>query len=638
MPLIQLSNIHLAYGPLVLLDNEELVIRRGERYGLLGRNGAGKSSFMKLLSGEIRADSGELWVRPGTRIACLAQELPTERQSVYDYIADGLPEAGRLLQEFHHLSAHADQPGALDKMEKVQQKLEAIDGWTLQQKVETAINLLGLDAEEELQNLSGGGARRAALGRALVSEPDVLLLDEPTNHLDILSVEWLENYLRDFRGALVTITHDRAFLQKVADRIIELDRGKLKVWEHDYQRFLEYRDQALAAEERANAEFDKKLAEEERWIRQGIKARRTRNEGRVRALEKMREEFKARRSVQGKAKMQLNEAESSGKIVVEAEHIHHAFDDKLIVKDFSIKILRGDKIGLIGPNGVGKTTLLNILLGKLTPDQGTMKIGTKLEVAYFDQTRAQLDAEKSVIDNLADHGDFIEVRGKSRHVISYLQDFLFTPDRIRQPVKALSGGEQNRLILARMFSKPANLMVLDEPTNDLDLETLELLEELLLDFEGTLLLVSHDRAFLDHVVTSSIVFEGLGSVAQYVGGYTDWVSAGGNFRRPEQQATASADTSQSATSPAPTGEPKTMDKESRDKKAKLSYKLQRELEELPGRIEETEQLVAELEETIAEAGFYEQDHHEVEATLARLGREQETLETLYARWEELDSL
>ena len=631
MPLFRLTNVHLAYGPLVLLEDVNLTIHRGERIGLLGRNGAGKSSFLKLLSGLVRPDSGELWLRPGTRVACLEQELPDSRESVYDFVAEGLPRAGKLLKEFHHLSiAAADDPSALDKMEGVQKELDAINGWSLQQKVETVIDMLELDGDVALDTLSGGGARRAALARALVSDPDVLLLDEPTNHLDIPSVEWLEKYLQEFRGALVTITHDRAFLQKVANRIIELDRGVLRSWEHDYQRFLEFREQQLAAEERANNEFDKRLAEEERWIRQGIKARRTRNEGRVRALESMREEFRARRTVQGKAKMQLNTADSSGKIVVEAEHIFHAFGELKIVEDFSVKVLRGDKIGFIGPNGVGKTTLLKILLGQLTPDKGKVKLGTKIELGYFDQFRNQLDMSKSVIDNIAQKGEYVEVKGKSRHVISYLQDFLFTPDRIRQPVKALSGGEQNRLILARLFSKPANVLVLDEPTNDLDLETLELLEELLLEFDGTLLLVSHDRAFLDNVVTSSIVFEGEGRVQHYVGGYADWIKSGGRFAQRR-----SAQTPGSSVPPSPAITTSAAPKPA-EKKTKLSYKLQRELDELPALIEKTEQQIAALEGMISEPAFYEREPAEIDKVLKQVSGAQSQLEQYYARWEELD--
>ena len=625
MPLLRLTDIHLAYGTHVLLDRVSLTIQPGERWGLLGRNGAGKSTFMKLLLGDTRPDSGEIWLQPELKVAYLDQELPVKSaQSVYDYVAAGLPDAA-LLQRFHHLLEQEPTPATMRELDQVQRDIEARDAWSLQQKVDTVITQLELPAAQAMAELSGGWARRVALGRALVGEPDLLLLDEPTNHLDIPAIQWLEKLLRDFRGAVVVITHDRSFLQQAANHILELDRGQLRVWQHDYQRFLEFRDQQLDAEMKANAEFDKKLAQEEVWIRQGIKARRTRNEGRVRALETMRREFQARRSVEGKANLQMNAAEQSGKIVIEAEDISHSFDGRPVIRRFSTKIMRGDKIGLIGPNGCGKTTLLKILLGQLQADAGKLKTGTKLELAYFDQFRAKLEPNKSVLDNLAEGSDTITINGKPRHVISYLQDFLFTPDRLRQPVKSLSGGEQNRLILARLFSKPANLLVLDEPTNDLDLETLELLEELLLDFEGTLLLVSHDRAFLDNVVTSSIVFEGDGVVKQYVGGYQDWLRQGGRFVEAKTHAAVEAPpVARKPATPSPVAKPR------------LSYKLQRELEQLPARIEQGEQAVAALEAEISQADFYQRPHAETEPVLQRLGAAQQQLDTWYKRWEELE--
>jgi ABC transport system ATP-binding/permease protein len=637
MPLLRLADIHLAYGTQVLLDKVNLTIQPGERWGLLGRNGTGKSTFMKLLTGGVKPDSGELWLEPELRVSYLDQELPAKTaQTVYDYLAAGLPD-GALIQRFHHLLELEPTPQVLQQLEQVQHEIDAKDAWGLQQKVDTVITMLELPAEQTMAELSGGWARRVALGRALVSDPDLLLLDEPTNHLDIPAIQWLEKQLQDFRGAVVVITHDRSFLQQVANRILELDRGKLRVWQHDYRRFLEFRDQQLEAEAKANMEFDKKLAQEEVWIRQGIKARRTRNEGRVRALEAMREEYSARRNVEGKAVMQLNTAEQSGKIVIEADKISHGFGERQVIRGFSTKIMRGDKIGLIGANGCGKTTLLKILLGQLQPDQGSVKVGTKLELAYFDQFRADLQPEKSVVANLADGSDYIEINGRSRHVISYLQDFLFTPERLRQPVKSLSGGEQNRLILARLFSKPANLLVLDEPTNDLDLETLELLEELLLDYPGTLLLVSHDRAFLDNVVTSCIVFEGQGLVKQYVGGYQDWLRQGGRFVDAAGQGKAGQDDRSTDKVSAQTGTQVQPQSVAVMAKPKLPHKLQRELAELPSKIEKTEIEIAALEREVAGPQFYLRPHTETEPVLRQLTAAQRQLEQLYQRWEALDN-
>ncbi|MDT8399148.1 MAG: ATP-binding cassette domain-containing protein [Pseudomonadales bacterium] len=629
MPFFRLSDIHIAFGTQVLLDKVSLTIKSGDRIGLLGRNGAGKTTFLKLLSGAIQPDGGELWIRPGIKISRLAQELPTgEEQTVLEYVAGGLAGVGELLSEFYHLTTQAMDDEGLKKLERVQQEIEALGGWSLQQKVDSMISSLDLPAETLMASLSGGWSRRVAMARALVSEPDVLLLDEPTNHLDIPTINWLEKHLQDFRGAIVVITHDRAFLQKIANQIIELDRGRLYCWHYDYRRFLVFREQQLAAEEKTNSEFDKRLAQEEIWIRQGIKARRTRNEGRVRALEKMRAEYSARRKVLGNARISVSSADQSGRIVVEAEHVSHSFDGVPVICDFSLTILRGDKIGLIGPNGAGKTTLLKILLGQLEPENGRIKIGSKLELAYFDQLRAQLHPEQTVLENLAQAGEYIDVKGKPRHVISYLQDFLFTPERIRQPVKSLSGGEQNRLILARLFSKSANLLVLDEPTNDLDMETLELLEEILLDFDGTVLLVSHDRAFLDNVVTSSIVFEGQGRVKHYVGGYQDWLDKGGQFIGLGAGNTGS-DSRASAAKVAPVQEkpvPKT----------RLSFKLQRELEQLPALIEKAEQTINALEQQIAAPDFYRQERSRTDSVLQQLAQAQQEQEDLFGRWESIE--
>jgi ATP-binding cassette subfamily F protein uup len=630
MPLFRLSDVQLSYGTHVLLDHVDLTIQPGERWGLLGRNGAGKSTFLRLLGGQILPDGGEIWRQPEMRVAWLDQELPeAPGQTVYDYVADGLADVAALIKEFHHLTESEPTPSVLTRLDKVQHEMETKGAWNLQQKVDSIISTLDLPADKQMQELSGGWARRVALGRALVNEPDVLLLDEPTNHLDIPAIQWLEKQLQDYRGAVVVITHDRSFLQQVANGILELDRGHLRVWEHDYRRFLEFRDQQLEAEAKANMEFDKKLAQEEVWIRQGIKARRTRNEGRVRALEAMREEYKARRNVEGKASMELNTAARSGKVVMEVEGISHAFGDRTVIRDFSTKIMRGDKIGLLGPNGCGKTTLLKLLLGELEPQEGRIKIGTKLELAYFDQFRDTLDPEKTVRDNLAEGSDHVEINGKSRHVISYLQDFLFAPDRLRQPVKALSGGEQNRLILAKLFSKPANLLVLDEPTNDLDMETLELLEELLLEFQGTLLLVSHDRTFLDNVVQSCIAFEGNGRVRRYVGGYQDFLRQGGNFGGAEHARQPAAPASPAEKPVAPAAQPA---------KTRLTYKLQRELEQLPVQIEKAEKEIAALEEKVADPGFYQKAHSETEPVFKALTEAQQTLETLFMRWEELENM
>jgi ATP-binding cassette subfamily F protein uup len=489
MPLLRLDAASLHYGNLVLLDTVDFSITKGNKIGLLGRNGAGKTTLLKVLAGEVQPESGDYWLRPGTRVAWLQQTLPAaDVQTVYDVVASGLAETGRLLAEYHHL-IQAEDVTDMKALSRVQQQLEALDGWQLQQRVETTISQLELPADASMSELSGGWRRRVALAQALVSKPDILLLDEPTNHLDIPAIQWLEEQLRSYKGALVLITHDRRFLQNVANCMAELDRGHLTVWQGDYQGFLRHREQKLQAEERANELFDKKLAQEEVWIRQGIKARRTRNEGRVRALKALRNERSERRERMGSAAFTVEEASKSGKIVAELENVSHRFGDNRVINDFSTIIQRGDRIGIVGANGAGKTTLVKILLGELPPTSGTVSLGTKLEVAYSDQLRAQLDPEKNLIDNVCGGQEFIEIDGRRRHAISYLGEFLFSPDRVRMPVKALSGGEQNRAVLAKLFSKPANLLVLDEPTNDLDIETLELLEDILLNFEGTVLLV-----------------------------------------------------------------------------------------------------------------------------------------------------
>ncbi len=631
MPLLRLDNLSLSYGTHVLLDNVDLVLRAGNKVGLLGRNGTGKTSLLNLIAGNNDPDSGERWLRPGTKIGWLDQSLPpATQQSVYDFVAEGLPGVGDMLKRYHQI-IHAGDAVDLKQLERVQGELEANDGWALQQRVETVLSQLELPADAAMAELSGGWRRRVALAQALVSEPEILLLDEPTNHLDIPAIQWLQQQLRDYAGALVLITHDRAFLRQVANQIVELDRGHLSTWEGNYTGFLNFRAQVLAAEEKANFEFDKKLAQEEVWIRQGIKARRTRNEGRVRALKALRVERGARREQQGKARMNIEEVSKSGKIVAELTDISHHFDSEPVIDGFSTTVLRGDRIGLVGANGAGKTTLLKIILGQLTPTSGRVKLGTKLDVAYFDQLRQALDMNKSLIENICGGREFIEINGKNRHAISYLGDFLFSPERTRMPVKALSGGEQNRAILANLFSKPANVLVLDEPTNDLDVETLELLEEILLSFDGTVLLVSHDREFMDNVVTSIFVFEGNGRVNEYVGGYSDWARKGGTL-----VAKAQASPAPLAAGGGPDTAAKPVQEAAAAPRKKLSYKDQRELDGLPKLIERLEQQQEQLEQHASAPDFYSRSHTLINEHTAALADIQAQLESAYQRWDELD--
>jgi ATP-binding cassette subfamily F protein uup len=639
MPLIRLDKISLNFGTHILFDEVDLQITKGQRIGLLGRNGAGKSTLMNLIAGSIQPDAGECWTRPGVQIAWLEQSLPqANNETVYDMVADGLSEVGELLKQYHHLIAdyeHAD----MAQLERVQEQLEANQGWSLGQKVDTVISQLQLPADKMMNELSGGWRKRVALARALVREPDLLLLDEPTNHLDIPAIEWLEKQLQDYHGALLLITHDRSFLQNVANEIAEIDRGHLYQFQGSYQRFLRFREEQLAAEETANKLFDKKLAEEEVWIRQGIKARRTRNEGRVRALEAMRNERSQRRTQQGKAKFEASQGDRSGKIVVELTNISHRFGDNEVINNFSSSVMRGDRIGIVGVNGAGKSTLLKILLGKLQPTQGNVKLGSKLDIAYFDQLREHLDLDKNLIDNVCGGQDFIEINGKRKHAISYLSDFLFTPDRIRTPAKALSGGEQNRAILAKVFSKPANVLVLDEPTNDLDIETLELLEDILLKFEGTVLLVSHDRQFMDNVVTSLMVFEGSGEIEEYVGGYSDWVSKGGSLLAIEEQ-TAAAGKSAGNDTKEPSAHPSHPTDKSTNSGSKLtkqpSQKAKKELEKQLKLIERLESKQEELNATMAEPDFYSGEQTKIDEVLKQVAKIQAELEEVYAHWEELE--
>ncbi len=632
MPLLRLSNISIAYGLHALLKNVNFQLDAGEKVGLLGRNGEGKSTLMKIIAGEVHADHGDIWRQPELRLAWLEQ-APTfsENATIYDAVAGGLGELGAWITRYHalSLSMDANDSNALNELGDLQHKLEAHNGWHFQQRVEATLSRLELPGELKIDDLSGGWKRRVALARALVIDPEVLLLDEPTNHLDFESISWLEEQVLNFQGAVLFVTHDRFFLQKLATRIVDLDRGNLVSWQGPYDDYLTRKAAALEDEANQNAEFDKKLAEEEVWIRQGVKARRTRNEGRVRALEALRKERAQRRNVLGTTKLALDRGETSGKKVIEVKNISFSYSDKPIIKDFSTLIQRGDKIGLIGANGAGKSTLLKLLLQQLQPDSGTVEQGTKLEIAYFDQLRDQLDPEMSVVDTIADGNDFVEIAGNKRHVMSYLGDFLFAPGRARSPVKSLSGGEKNRLLLARLFTKPANLIVMDEPTNDLDLETLELLEEKLVNYDGTLLIVSHDRAFLDNVVTSVLVLDGSGTVDEFIGGYSDWMAYDKQRKQtaakktPETTKPVKQDTTRPAT-PA--------------KKKKLSFKEQQELDSLPSVIEDLEKKQTELTQQMNSPAFYKQDPQAITKIMDDLKDTQEKLEQVFLRWAELDAL
>lgn len=626
MALVSLQGVRISFGGPELLDGVTLQIERGERVCLVGRNGAGKSTLMKIIDGVLAPDAGEVVCAQGTRIAYLSQEVPQDLQgTVFEVVAGGLGSLVGLLAEYHALShglSAENDEALIAGLERIQHQLEAAGGWHMQQRVETVISRLMLDADARVSELSGGYKRRVLLGRALVSEPDVLLLDEPTNHLDINSIAWLEEFLLAFRGSLLFITHDRRFLRTLATRIVELDRGAVSDWPGDYETYLKRRQAELDAEATHNALFDRKLAREEAWIRQGIKARRTRNEGRVRALKELRRQRSARREQVGSATMQLTEAERSGKLVLEAKDIEFSYGASPLINGFSTVIMRGDRIGVIGPNGSGKTTLLKLLLGDLEPRQGSVRMGVNLAIAYFDQHRGRLMEDRSVMENVADGNDYVTVNGKTRHILGYLEDFLFPPERARTPVRLLSGGERNRALLAKLFTKPSNVLVMDEPTNDLDMDTLELLEELLNDYEGVVLLVSHDREFLNNTVTSTIVCEGQGRLAEYVGGYDDWL---------RQRRAA---------------EPVKTDKAARPEKARpqrerprtLSFKEKKELQELPALIEALESERDALYGTIADPEFYRRDASRLPAASARLEELERDIATAYSRWELLEAI
>lgn len=630
MNLLRLQQVHLAFGDVAILDDVDLQIDAGDRVCLIGRNGAGKSSLIKLLVGEQLPDSGSIWRSPACKIGYLQQDLPDrEDLCVNELVAMGMGEVYELRKRHEEIAMGELDDKAMKQLEIVSHRIDELDGWQMEPKVERILTRLKLDGAQVLSQLSGGWRRRVALARALVSEPTLLLLDEPTNHLDILAIEWLEKQLLEFNGAIIFITHDRSFLQVLANKIVELDRGHLNYFPGDYERFLAYREQQLMEEDRHNALFDKKLAQEEVWIRQGIKARRTRNEGRVRALESLRKERGDRRERQGNVKLQHAQAAKSGQLVCELDNVSHGYGEQQLIKNFDLNLLKLDRIGLVGANGVGKSTLLKVILGELEPKSGKVKRGTKLEVAYFDQLRDQLDLTKTVMDNLAEGRESININGKERHVMSYLGDFLFSPKRVRSPVSSLSGGERNRLLLARLFSKPSNMLVLDEPTNDLDIETLELLEEMLANYPGTVLLVSHDRAFLDRVVTSCLVFDGQGHITDSVGGYTDWVRRGGKLMAPTVQGHSK-----------PTGMAATplKAKEKAKPLVKLSYKVQRELDLLPGQVEAIEADLEALQDEIGHADFYSKGQDHVSARLEQLASQETQLETTMDRWIEIEAL
>ncbi|MEW9796894.1 ATP-binding cassette ATPase Uup [Alteromonas sp. CYL-A6] len=637
MSILQLKNVTVIYGHPPLLDGVELTVSQGERVCLVGRNGSGKSTLLKVISGDIQPDDGQRIIESKTVIARLEQDPPqTTDVSLFDYVAEGLEDVGELLKDyFRQTRLVAEDPSQqnLNRLQTLQEALESRDAWQFEQQIEQTLTMLKLDGDASLATLSGGWRRKAALARALVRSPDLLLLDEPTNHLDIQMIQWLESSLKQYKGAIVFISHDRAFIRSMATRIIDLDRGKVTSYPGDYEKYLEKKQQDLDVEAAHFDEFDKKLAQEEAWIRQGIKARRTRNEGRVRALKKLREARKARRDLLGSALVSQNKGMRSGKVVFETSSLDYAIEGKQIIRDLDLSVLRGDKLALIGPNGSGKSTLIRLLLGQIQPDNGAVKQGANIEVAYFDQHRHGLDLEKSVIDAVGDGKRDLMVNGHPRHVISYLQDYLFTPERVNAPVSSLSGGEKNRLMLAKLMLKPSNVLVLDEPTNDLDVETLEMLETLLNQYEGTVLLVSHDREFVDNVANSCLVFEGDGVCREFVGGYSDaqqWYVERDKAQQAKKKASAANETNSAEQSQKPKSSPR--------KAKKLSYKDERELASLPGEIEQLEEALAALQETVNQPDFFKQDTSETGPILSRLEKTESELSQKYARWDELESM
>lgn len=614
MSIVSLNGASLILAGNCILDRADLQIQPQDRTALVGRNGAGKSTLLKILQGELVLDSGQIQRSSGLRISGLVQEVPgAEGESVYHFLVKSLGETGEVLSQFHEFTKQGD----MDKLAKCQQRMDNLNAWHLLPEIETMASRLGIDIHEQMSNLSGGMKRRVLLGAALLAKPDLLLLDEPTNHLDVEAIEWLENYLKSFSGAVMVVTHDREFLSQIATSILEIDRGKLYLHHCNYEAYLDRRESIRLSEQKQNDLFDKRLAEEEAWIRTGIKARRTRNEGRVRALKAMREQYKARRNQLGTVKSLNLDVSRSGALVVEANKVSYTINDKPIIKDFSLLMTRGDKLGIIGPNGCGKTTLVRLLLGEIKPDTGTIKLGTGLQVAYFDQLRRHLLEDQTVMFNVGEGADYVTINGKQKHVASYLKEFLFSSDRFNQPVSSLSGGERNRLLLAKLFAKPVNLLVMDEPTNDLDIETLELLEAVLADYPGTLILISHDRAFINQVVTSVLVYEGNGKFNEFVGGYDDYKKH--QLTRNEQQ----------------TKSP--VSKRSSPEKAKnLSFNEQRELSKLPQQIEAVEKKIEALHSQMASPEFYQQDAKIISEVTQLLAKEEALLNQYFARWEELE--